>query len=74
MMAQMGTTGIALLFLEHRRWVGMGDRRYAPVPLPPGKRLGTHCIGGWVGPRDGLDGRGKFRPPSPSAGIPLPHI
>ena len=23
----------------------------------------THCIGGWVGPRAGLDGRGIFRPP-----------
>jgi len=23
---------------------------------------GTHCIGGWVGPRAGLDGCGKSRP------------
>ena len=28
-----------------------------PRPLYPwGKRSGTHCIGGWVGPRAGLDG------------------
>jgi hypothetical protein len=32
--------------------------------LPPGKGPpGTHCTGGWVGPRDGLDteARGKVR-------------
>jgi hypothetical protein len=35
----------------------------APRPgrFTPG-RLGTHCIGGWVGPRAGLDGCGKSRP------------
>jgi hypothetical protein len=27
------------------------------------ERPGTHCIGGWVGPRAGLDGCGKSRPP-----------
>jgi hypothetical protein len=27
------------------------------------KRPGTHCIGGWVGLRAGLDGCGKSRPP-----------
>jgi hypothetical protein len=26
-----------------------------PAALPPGKTPGTHCIGGWVGPRAGLD-------------------
>jgi len=30
---------------------------------PRGNRPGTHCIGGWVGPRAGLDGWGKSRPP-----------
>jgi hypothetical protein len=39
----------------------VGVQRHAPAALPPGKS-GTHCIGGWVGPRAGLDGRGKFRP------------
>jgi hypothetical protein len=43
-----------------------------PAVLPPGKRLGTHCIGGWVGPSANLDGRGKSRPnrasiPGPSS-------
>jgi hypothetical protein len=31
-------------------------------PLDPRERSGTHCIGGWVGPRAGLDGYGKSRP------------
>jgi hypothetical protein len=35
----------------------------APASLPPGKRPGTHCVEGWVGPRAGLDGCGKSRPP-----------
>ena len=36
-----------------------------PAALLPGKTLRTHCIGGWVGPRAGLDGCGKSRPPPP---------
>ena len=32
------------------------------MALPPGKRHGTHCIRGWVGPMAGLDGWGNFRP------------
>jgi hypothetical protein len=35
-----------------------------PRPLYPRKRTGTYCIGGWVGPRSGTDGRGKSRPPT----------
>jgi len=42
----------------------VGGQRHAPAALPPGKRPGTHCIGGWVGPRVGLYGCGKSRPPS----------
>jgi len=41
----------------------VGGQRYAPAALPPGKRPGTRCIGSWVGPRAGLDGCGKSRPP-----------
>ena len=33
-----------------------------PRPLYPQERPGTHCIGGWVGLRAGLDGCGKSRP------------
>jgi hypothetical protein len=32
-----------------------------PQPLYPRERTGTHCTGGWVGPRAGLDGCGKSR-------------
>jgi hypothetical protein len=34
-----------------------------PRPLYPQERPGTHCIGGWVGPRASLDGCGNSRPP-----------
>jgi len=34
-----------------------------PRPLYPRERPGTHCIGGWVGPRVGVDGCGKSLPP-----------
>ena len=35
-----------------------------PRPLYPRQRPGTHCIGGWVAPRAGVDGCGKspYRP------------
>jgi hypothetical protein len=33
--------------------VGVGGQFHAPAALPAGKRPGTHCIGGWVGPRAG---------------------
>jgi hypothetical protein len=36
--------------------MGVGGQRHTPAALPPGQ---THCIGGWVGHRDGY---GKFRP------------
>ena len=35
-----------------------------PRPLYPRERPGTHCTGDGVGPRAGLDGWGKSRPPS----------
>jgi len=34
-----------------------------PQPLYPRERPDTHCIGGRVGPRAGLDGCGNSRPP-----------
>jgi hypothetical protein len=34
----------------------MSGQRHAPIALPPGERApGTHWVGGWVGPRAGLD-------------------
>jgi hypothetical protein len=36
--------------------MGMSGQRHAPAALyPRGKNPGTHWIGGWVGPRAGLD-------------------
>jgi hypothetical protein len=40
----------------------VGGQSHAPAALPPGKRPGTQFIGGWVGPRAGLDRCNKFRP------------
>jgi hypothetical protein len=60
--AQKGSTGIPLLFLHPRLQMGVGSQRHAPAALPPVKRPGTHCIGGWVDPRAGLDGCRKSRP------------
>jgi hypothetical protein len=38
------------------------------LPLYPRVRPGTQFIGGWVGPRTGMDGCGKSRPPTPGSG------
>ena len=35
-----------------------------PRPVYPRERPGTYCTRGWVGPRAGLVGCGKSRPPS----------
>jgi hypothetical protein len=43
--------------------MGGGGQRHASASLPPGKRAGTHFIGGWVGPRAGLDVCEKSRLP-----------
>jgi hypothetical protein len=50
----------------------VGSQLHALAALPPGNRPGTHCIGGWVGPRASLDGCEKSRPhqdsiPGPSS-------
>ena len=49
----------------------VGGQLHAPAALPPGKRPGTHCIGGWVGPRAGLDECGKSRPEDSIPGRPV---
>ena len=38
---------------------GVRDQRHAPAALCLRERPGTHCTGGWVGPRAGLDRCGK---------------
>jgi len=43
--------------------MGVGGQRHAPTTLPPGKRPGTHYIGGWVGPRASPGWVQKIPPP-----------
>ena len=53
--------------------IALGGQYHAAVALPPGKRPGTHCIGGWVGPRANLETRPEnldateIRSPDPPA-------
>jgi hypothetical protein len=57
----MDSRGIALLILDlgaRREWVVSTT----PRPLHPRERPGTHCTGGWVGSRAGLDVCEKSRP------------
>jgi hypothetical protein len=42
--------------------MGVSGQRHDPAALPPGKKSGTHCTEGWVGPRAGPVGCGKYRP------------
>jgi len=72
----IGSRGIDLLFHDRdtrRRWgVSVTPRPF----FTSGERPGTHCIGGWVGPRVGLDRCGKSRPhrdsiPGPSSPQPV---
>ena len=39
MKAQRGSRGIALLFLQPWRYMGVGGQCHAPAALPPGKDL-----------------------------------
>ena len=54
--------GIALLFHDQRHLKGVRGQRHAPAALYPRERPGTHCTGGWLVPRAGLDRCGKSRP------------
>ena len=59
--AHRGSRSVTLLFL-YPRHLGVGDQRHAYSALSQAK-TGIDCIGSWVGPRAGLDGCGKCRPP-----------
>jgi len=48
--------------VAHSLYRLMRGQRHAPAALYPQERPGTHCTGGWVGPRSGLDRSGKSRP------------
>ena len=60
--AHRGSRGITTLSWP-RHSKGVRGQRHAPAALYPRERPGTHCTGGWVGPRTGLDRCGKSRPP-----------
>jgi hypothetical protein len=51
---------------------GVRGQPHAPAAYYPRERPGTHCTGGWVGPRAGLDGCGNSCPHRDS--IPGPSI
>ena len=63
MKAQRDSKAVTLIFLEPWRWRVVGGKRYGPAALAPGKRSVTHCAEDCVGPRAGLEGCGKSRPP-----------
>jgi len=51
---------------------GVDSQHHVLAALPLGKRPGSHCIGGWVGPRASQDRCGKSHPqrdsiPGPSS-------
>jgi hypothetical protein len=69
--------------------MAVGGQRHAPAALPAGKRPGTKCPGGWVGPMVGLGGcpsihpsidgataslKGRFHSPVSSACLLHPRI
>jgi hypothetical protein len=40
--------------------MGVSGQRHAPTArYPRGKEPGTHCTGGWLGPRAGLDAEAR---------------
>ena len=41
---------------------GLSGQQYDPAALYPRKRPCTHCTGGWMGPRAGLDGAKNLVP------------
>ena len=62
-MAQRVGRGISLLFHDRDTVRRASGRQHAPAALYPRERPGTHCTGGWVGPRAGLDEQTISSPP-----------
>ena len=58
-----GSRGIALLFHDQRQQKVVRGQRYVWAAIYLQERPATHCTGGWVGPRVGLDRCQKSRPP-----------
>jgi hypothetical protein len=53
---------------------GVGGQRHAPSAIYPQEIPGTHCTGGWLGTRAGLDRCGKSRPHRVSISRPSRQI
>jgi hypothetical protein len=65
MKAYCGSGGIATRILDFgTRWRSVVSSRLGSF-TPRERAPGTHCIGGWVGPRSGLDAVMKGEIPSP---------
>ena len=60
--AHRESKGIALPFLDHDTRRGWVVSITPPAAIYPRERPGTHCTGGWVDLRAGLDSCGKSRP------------
>jgi hypothetical protein len=55
-MVALGWRGVASTHSWPRHYMAVSGQRHAPAALCPGERTpGTHCTGGSVGPRAGLD-------------------
>ena len=53
--------------------MGVGGSAPCPSSLYPREQASTHCRGGWVGPRVGLDGRIILSPPGFDPGPSSPQ-
>jgi len=51
----------------------VGGQGYFLAALPPAERTGTHCAGGWVGPRAGLY-KHRISPPPHWDSMPGPSV
>jgi len=58
--AQRVGRGIVLLFHDRDTKRGVSGQQHAPAELYPQERPGTHCTGGWVGPRARLERAENF--------------
>jgi hypothetical protein len=57
--------------------MGVSGQHHAPAALYPGERtFGTHCTGGWVGPRADLvtETRGKILCPRRGSNLDRPVV
>jgi hypothetical protein len=61
-METLGGRGIAPTYSRPRHYMEVSGQRQARPRFTPGERTpGTHCTGGWVGPRAGLDTEDRRR-------------